>query len=109
LQWSFAGSELEPLGTESEPLAQARLAELRRAEADYRRLLAEQPNRPDLLAPLAALLHRTGRPEEAIAALRRAILIEPCCPDHRYALGMPQSEREKVRDAATCFEPAQFG
>jgi predicted TPR repeat methyltransferase len=97
---------LEPIGTESERLAQARLAELRRSEADYRRLLAEQPNRPDLLGQLAALLHQTGRTEEAIATLRRAILIEPRRPDHRYALGMLHSERGRVREAATCFEQA---
>jgi predicted TPR repeat methyltransferase len=97
---------LEPIGTESERLARARLAESRRSEADYRRLLAEQPNRPDLLGQLAALLHQTGRTEEAIAALRRAILIEPRRTDHRYALGMLHSERGKVREAATCFEQA---
>ena len=94
------------VGTESERLAQARLAELRRSEADYRRLLAEQPNRPDLLGQLAALLHQAGRTEEAIAALRRAIIIEPRCPDHRYALGKLHSGRGKVREAATCFEQA---
>jgi predicted TPR repeat methyltransferase len=57
-------------------------------------------------ASLAALLHQTGRTEEAIAALRRAILIEPRGPNHRYALGMLHSERGEVREAATCFEQA---
>ena len=38
--------------------------------------------------------------------MHRAIVIEPRCPDHRYALGMLQSERGKVREAATCFEQA---
>ena len=47
------GGELEPTGTESERLAQVRLAELRRSEAEYRRLLAEQPDRPDLLGQLS--------------------------------------------------------
>jgi predicted TPR repeat methyltransferase len=47
-----------------------------------------------------------GRTEEAIAGLRRAILIEPRCPDHWYALGMLHSERGTVREAATCFERA---
>jgi predicted TPR repeat methyltransferase len=100
------GGELEPIGTESERLAQARLAELRRSEADYRRLLAEQANRPDLLGQLAELLHQTGRTEEAIAALHRAIILEPRHPDYRYALGMLHSERGKVREAATCFQQA---
>ena len=98
--------ELEQTQTESERLAQVRLAELRRSEADYRRLLAEQANRPDLLGQLAALLHQTGRTEEAIAALHRAIIVEPGCPDHRYALGMLHSERGKIRQSATCFEQA---
>lgn len=38
--------------------------------------------------------------------MRRAILIEPRCPDHRYALGMIHSERGNVREAATGFERA---
>jgi predicted TPR repeat methyltransferase len=82
------------------------LAELRRSEADCRRLLAEQGDRPDLLRRLAALLHQTGRTDEAIAALHRATVVEPLCPDHRYALGMLHSERGKVREAASCFEQA---
>jgi predicted TPR repeat methyltransferase len=95
---------LEQISTESERLAQVRLAELRRLEADCRRLLAEQANRPDLLGRLAALLHQTGKTDEAIATLHRAIILEPLCPEHRYALGMLHSERRQVREAASCFE-----
>ncbi len=95
---------MEQIGIDSERLAQVRSAELRRSEAEYRRLLAEQPNRPDLLGRLAAILHQTGRTDEAIAALRRAVEVEPRCPDHPYALGMLHSERGKAREAATWIE-----
>jgi predicted TPR repeat methyltransferase len=106
VRWPFAGrvGELDGIGTESERHAEVRLAELRRSEAHFRRLLAEQPNRPDLLGKLAALLHQTGRTEEAVAALLRAMILQPRCPDHPYALGMLHSERGKVREAATSFE-----
>ncbi len=98
--------ELEQIARGSERPTQVRLAELRRSEAYCRRLLAEQPNRPDLLGQLAALLHQSGRTEEAIAALHRAIVLEPRCPDHPYALGMLHSEHGNVREAATSFERA---
>ena len=100
------GCELEQNKTEPERPAQIRSSELLRSEAEYRRLLAEQANRPDLLAQLAALLHQTGRTEEAIAALLRAIILEPNCPDYPYALGMLRFERGNIRRAATCFERA---
>ncbi len=38
--------------------------------------------------------------------LHRAIIGDPGCPDHRYALGMIHSQRGNVREAATFFEQA---
>src|SRR5262249_22171054 len=79
---------VEQGGTHSERPAQTHSAELHDSEAECRRLLAEQPNRADLLGQLAALLHRTGRTAEAIAALDRAIILDPRCPNYPHALGM---------------------
>jgi predicted TPR repeat methyltransferase len=97
---------MEQIRTESDRLAQERFAELRPSEAYDRRLLAEHANRPDLLGQLAALLHQTGRTEEAITALHRAIILDPRCPDYPFSLGMLHSELGKLREAATCFERA---
>ena len=91
---------------DSERLAQARLTDLSRSEGEYRRLLAVNPDRPDLLVKLASVLHETGRMEEAIDALRRAIILEPGVAAHLYALGMLLNEQGRPREAADCFEQA---
>jgi predicted TPR repeat methyltransferase len=92
-----------PLGI---PGQAGKRSKLRRSEAYLRRLLAEHANRPDLLGELAALLHQTGRTDEAITALHRASILDPRCPDYPYSLGMLHSEQGKFREAATCFERA---
>jgi predicted TPR repeat methyltransferase len=98
--------EMEQTRTESGRLAEERPAETRGSQAEDQQLLAEHSNRPDLLGQLAARLHQTGRTEEAITALRRAISLDPRCPDYPFSLGMLHSEHGKFREAATCFERA---
>ena len=96
--------EMEQIRTESDRLAHGHLAELRRSAASECPLFDEHANRPDLLGQLAALLHQTGRTEEAIVALNRASVLDPRCPDYPYSLGRLHSEHGKFREAATCFE-----
>lgn len=67
--------KMEQIRTESDRLAQGRFAELRRSDAYERRLFDEHANRPDLVGQLAAVLHQTGRTEEAINALNRASVL----------------------------------
>lgn len=58
-------------------LTHHRAGRLPEAEALYLRVLAKKPRQPDALHLLGVLLHQSGRVEEGIAAIRRAIAIRP--------------------------------
>lgn len=81
-------------------------AELRRAEAHYRGLLAEEAHRPDLWAQLAVVLHQSGRTAEAMTALTHAIALDPRSVSYRISLGLLHAEQGQAGAAATCFEQA---
>ena len=66
-----------------------RLAE---AERLYRRLLADDPNRPDCLHLLGLVAHQTGRSEAALELIGRAIALNDTDPDfHNDIAGIYQS------------------
>src|SRR5437763_928007 len=66
-----------------------RLAE---AERLYRRLLADDPNRPDCLHLLGLVVHQTGRSEAALELIGRAIALNDTDPDfHNDIAGIYQS------------------
>jgi hypothetical protein len=64
-----SGQRLPPGGTQSEPLTAYRAGELRRAEALYRRLIAERPDDVDAPQMLAAVLFERLHYGEALAVL----------------------------------------
>ena len=83
--------ELDPNGTESERLAEARLVELRRLETDYRRLLAAQPNRPNsrhaaLCLQLADSLVDLHEYDRALATYRHALTLRVPFPEAHHNL-----------------------
>src|SRR5947209_11877201 len=66
-----------------------RLAE---AERLYRRLLADDPDRPDCLHLLGLVAHQTGRSEAALELIGRAIALNDTDPDfHNDIAGIYQS------------------
>jgi protein O-GlcNAc transferase len=66
-----------------------RLAE---AERLYRRILADDPNRPDCLHLLGLVAHQTGRSEAALELIGRAIALNDADPDfHNDIAGIYQS------------------
>jgi tetratricopeptide (TPR) repeat protein len=54
-----------------------RAGRLREAEAEYRRVLALQPNHPDALNLLGVIAQQSGRTDEAIRLLGSAVLAQP--------------------------------
>jgi predicted TPR repeat methyltransferase len=88
----------------SSALAAEGSADLRRAEAIYRQVVAEQPERAEVWHRLAGVLHAGGRTGEAIAAAMRAIDLEPAAAGYHHTLGRLHAARGDVRQAAGCFE-----
>jgi len=58
---------------------------LTEAESLYRAVLGKQPDNVDAIQGLAAICHRRGQTEEALALFRRAITLDP---DSRVAGGL---------------------
>jgi tetratricopeptide (TPR) repeat protein len=50
---------------------------LQQAESLYREILREDPEHPDALHLLGVAAHQSGRQEEAVASIRRAIELKP--------------------------------
>src|SRR5256885_6708896 len=77
-----------------------RLAE---AERLYRRLLADDPNRPDCLHLLGLVAHQTGRSEAALELIGRAIAQNGADPEfHNDIGGIYQSLGRFDRAVAHC-------
>jgi tetratricopeptide (TPR) repeat protein len=71
-RWRERTTRLDPTGfleRASAAIATAGTDDTRKAEAELRALLREEPGHPALLSALADVLHRTGRDEEARATL----------------------------------------
>lgn len=62
------------------------------------------PGHPKILNNLGKLLHQTGRPEEGIALLEKALKIEPNYPMALNNLGVIYSELGDLAGASRCLE-----
>src|SRR2546430_7280437 len=58
------------------------------AERLYRKVLAAEPRHVHALHLRGALAHATGRNEEAVALIRRAIALNEQVPDFHYNIGL---------------------
>ncbi len=76
------------------------------AEVDYRRLLALQPNRADVLFNLAAALRQQDRLEEAADAYRQTIALAADYADAHYNLGNTLMALGRVGDAILAYRGA---
>jgi len=87
--------------------AHFRAGRLKEAESLYRQVLAVQPGRADLHAGLGATLFLQRRTDEGIAALRRAVEIEPANADFLYKLGnmllRDGREASRIMECFDCF------
>ena len=77
--------------------------ELTAAEREYVRLLAIEPNHPDLLNLLGLLCIQTGRPEAAEIHILKSLKADPGNPQSHYNLGIACANRRQFEDAAVHF------
>jgi predicted O-linked N-acetylglucosamine transferase (SPINDLY family) len=76
------------------------------AEADYRRLLALQPDNADVFFNLAVALRQQGRDEEAVAAYRRTLTLRLDYTEAHYNLGNLLLAAGRLDDAVHAYEQA---
>lgn len=74
------------------------------ALVSLQKLVATQPNRPDLLGRRGMVLAQLGKWEEAIHDLKRAIEIEPQLSVARVNLGVSYLMRGMYTQALECFD-----
>jgi len=103
----MAVSPLAPDALLEQAAAHYRAGQLKEAETLYRRVLALQPGRADLHAGLGILLFLQARIDDALAALRQALQIEPDNTDTLYKLGnmlLREGGGEgRIRESFDCF------
>jgi predicted O-linked N-acetylglucosamine transferase (SPINDLY family) len=80
-----------------------RLAE---AEALYRRVLTAQPNQPEALSNLGAVLTALGRPAEAVASLEKAVTLRPDYADAHGNLGVTLQALGRLEAATAAYRRA---
>ncbi len=105
-----ATAERDP---EKPPPAEIQAMDLARPAEEHRRPPAAPPPSPNPASPsaadrleLGASLARSGRLDEAIAAFREALSIEPRYTTAYYNLGLSLLEKQEPREAAEALETA---
>ena len=73
------------------------------AEREYARLLAIDPEQPDVLNLMGLVCIQTGRPDAAESHILRALRSDPDNPQSYYNLGMACANRQQFGNAATHF------
>jgi Flp pilus assembly protein TadD len=90
--------------------AQAHLAADRLGEASaiYHQILLRQPEQPAALSNLGVIAHRTGRSEQAITLLTRAIAADPRDPSFLVNLGNVYESSGALGQAIANYRQAVF-
>jgi Flp pilus assembly protein TadD/ADP-heptose:LPS heptosyltransferase len=76
------------------------------AEAAYRRVLQTEPNNPDALALLGAVLSELKQHDEAIASLNKALALDAQAPLFHFQLGNALDKAGKHPEAENAFAMA---
>ncbi len=79
-----------------------RQGKLARAEAAYRRVLAQEPDHVEALNNLGNVLRTLKRPEEAAACLRQALALRPGHAPILSNLGLALADLRRFEEAAEC-------
>ena len=89
-----------------EAMQRHRAGRLAEAEAAYRRLLQDHPDRADALQMLGVLLSQTGRAGEGEPLIRRAISLTPREANYHSNLGFLLVSQGRREEAAAAFRQA---
>jgi TolB-like protein len=82
-------------------------AEYGKAIAEARQAIALDPNSADSRVALGCALYMAGKPEQAIAPIRKAIRSNPIAPSHYYYhLGEAYTFTRRYEDAIAAFQKA---
>ena len=79
---------------------------LRRAEAEFREALRQDPRYADVYAELGKVLARQGKDADAIAVYRQALTVEPDRPRTWHVLGLLQRRTGDLAGAEASFRQA---
>ena len=83
-----------------------RAGRLQDAERIYRRILAIDPNVPDVLQLLGILISQLGRHEAAVDLIRKAISLNPNAAIYHGNLGLALDKLGRLEEAAASFQTA---
>ena len=82
---------------------QYRAGQVAQAESICRRILAQQPDRPDALHLLGVIANQTGHGEQAIALLSRAVHLKPDAADIHASLALAFHWLNRMTDAERSY------
>src|SRR5438874_13278074 len=83
----IAAMAMDVMAARQEALRQQQKGELAQAEAGYRRVLEGDGNQPQALLLLGVVCQQTGRAQEAVELIARAVKLEPRSPQFRLNYG----------------------
>lgn len=76
------------------------------AERTFREILLADPNQPDALLELAAIVQNAGDLDFAASCLRRFIRVRPLIPEGHLRLGNALIGQRRLDDAVACYREA---
>ena len=77
---------------------------LQEAESLYRKILARVPDHADALHLLGRIAHQSGRNEDAVGYLERAIEANPAEASFQNTLGEAYRALWRLNEAAACYQ-----
>ncbi len=87
-------------------LAHHQAGRLKEAEAQYREILAREPEHSDALHGLGVLTAHSGNPQSAVALIEQAIASNPHIPDYHHNLGEAYRALQAFDQAITAYQRA---
>lgn len=90
----------------TEALQHHEAGRLEKAEALYRKILAQEPNQPDALHLLGVLAHQRGDCEGAVTLIRQAIAGNPSAPTFHMHLGQALMALGQMEEAVRHYKTA---
>ncbi len=79
---------------------------LQESETFCRQVLAEAPDHPAALHVLAVVMHQTGRNDQALELITRAVAKKPTDAEYRNSMGVMLMAARRPKEAMVAFEAA---